>query len=196
MRLMMENYGLMDNEEAYKKGFKSFMNMSNKDVLKKNMLFITIFVLLYEYFCDLFIVLVKNKLCGFIDIPGEKLKETDEYKNRIKNRIIIGNKPNELLSTIMWFVDEGVISENEYDIFWKSRATRNRYVHEMENVLPSGIEQDVQLFKAFVSLYDKMDLWWRVTYKNFDVNNEVRTSVVDIMLGTLLSDPEIKSIFE
>jgi hypothetical protein len=133
-------------------------------------------------------------LCGFIDIPGETLKETDEYINKIKNRKINGNT-NILLSTILWFVDENAITMNENDVFLKCRDKRNQYVHEMENCLPDNNMVDVQLFKELITLYQKINQWWNDTYDNLG-NNVIRISIVDIMLGTLFSDSDIRSMFE
>lgn len=182
-------------EDAIKNGLEKFMNITNKDNLKKNMLFISMFILLYEFFCDTFIGKVKSVLCEIEDFVENTLIETVEYKNKIKNRKVNG-KPNELLSTVLWFVDENAIVQDEYDLFLKIRSRRHEYVHEMEKILYNGIEQDVQLFFELSLLYQKIDLWWKKRYENFDESKLICSSEVHIMLGTLFLDPDIKSMFE
>jgi hypothetical protein len=168
---------------------KSFMNTNNTTLLRKNILFISTFVLLYEELRSRFTECVKKKLCTWhIDNnANESYIETDEYKELIKDRKINGDK-NILLNTISWFVDQKAIVQSDYDTFIKIRDKRNIYAHEMSGQLCRVIsESDIQLFSKLILLYQKMNSWWDKEIDKIG-NIAASVSIADMILGNLFSD--------
>jgi|GEM_PF-6280541 len=140
---------------------KTFKTTHDVPLLKNNILFISIFILLYEQFCDTFVECVKKHLCAWSMDENCKdiYEETEDYKNKIVKRQF-GRKPNILLATISWFLDENVIEKNDYNTFLQIRKKRGVYVHEMSNKLCKGISKpDFQLFAKLLLLYQKLNSW-------------------------------------
>lgn len=148
-----------DKSDAF---LSDFLNITDRDTLEANMVFISLFISLYENFCDIFTERVKFFYCnGFNSVDGEMvLILSDNYATKITNRKIDGKK-NILKSTLLWFVEHNAITQEEYATFMKIRDKRNQYVHEMATLFLKGIpEEDVKLLSELITLYSKLDKWW------------------------------------
>lgn len=170
-----------NQEDAIKRGLEKYMNITNKNILKKNMLYISLFVLLYGCFCEKFVKPVRKMLCNNADFD-----ETTDERNE-----------ETVLSVVSWFVEQGALTNVDIPIFEEIINKWNRYVHEMSRQLYDGIEpeQDQQLFVQFWNLCGKLDCWWKVNYSTSG-NCRVETlSMENIIFGTLFSDDEIVSMF-
>jgi len=179
---------------------EKFGNINDPKIIKRNIISISLFVLLYENVMDVFIERVKKHICGcgtMCEIGRDengipKCKEVfdeTEYNKIIKERKING-KRNTLLSTMLWFIDEKAITQEDYDTFIQIRNKRNEYVHEMEYQLYNGISiSDIQRLASF---YQKMNDMWSKKYAN-----EVKVIIMaDMIIGNLLKDEEIRNMFQ
>ena len=62
---------------------------------------------------------------------------------------------------MLWFVDVGAISMQEYEQFLKFKDFRNSYAHNMTQHLWDGLSQtDVELLISLYNFYTKIDKWW------------------------------------
>ena len=154
-------------------------NIIKKDLLESNLQFISVFIALYENFADHITSRVKSFFqtasrrvdteATFISNIERLYQERegdfihyydDKYKEGIINRKFKG-KQNPLLATMMWYVENGAISEDDYELFLRIRKLRTKYVHEMVNVIIVGVsETEIQVLVELMALYSKMDKWW------------------------------------
>jgi hypothetical protein len=191
---------------------EKFKNIIDKDILGTNMMLVSLFVTVYENFCDFCEERVKNFLC-YQEIKESKMViiETEEYKTQIKDRLIDGKYKDKLKSTILWFVDNGAIIQNDYDIFLKIKEKRNTYVHEMFEQLLEGVSQsDIHLFCELLLLYRKIDKWWineiEIAFVDYEISTDydrdaVKSGnfiVLEMMLQVLFfnKSPEYKEMYE
>ena len=66
-----------------------------------------------------------------------------------------------LNASVLWFVEMGAITFEEYDKFRNLKEIRNKYVHEMSSVfLTSVMDDDSENLLILFNLYKKMDKWW------------------------------------
>ena len=140
-------------------------NVSDKDNLQFTLASLAIYIGLYEAFSDMVEGHVESFLCQDCSLNSEgtlAFKSSDLYRAKIKKRIVDekGNK-DILKATMLWFVEEGAITQAEYDNFLILKEYRNSYVHQMCDHILNGLTEDdakatVQLFE----LYTKVDKWW------------------------------------
>ena len=143
-------------------GFKHICDITT---LQENLTAIALFIGLYENMIDLLKERVESFLSDGAAFDSEgniRYKHTDTYRKAIKQRIVDekGNK-NELKAVMLWFVDVGAISMQEYEQFLKFKDFRNSYAHNMTQHLWDGLSQtDVELLISLYNFYTKIDKWW------------------------------------
>ena len=145
--------------------FEMLNNVVDKEILQGNLSFAAFFIALYENFA----FIVQDRIKGFywhsstLQEDGSYKHEYDkEYYDLIKNRVVDdqGNK-NALKASMLWFVDEGAISREEYELFLKIKEKRNLFAHQLTDViLRSVTEEEIVLFFRMFELYRKIDKWW------------------------------------
>lgn len=140
-------------------------NIINKDILQLHLTQIALFIGAYENFIDVIEERVESFLCDscFLDESKElKWKKSEKYKSLIEKRRVddMGNK-NPLKATMLWFVDEGAITNEDYELFLRIKNLRDRYVHKMSDSLWNGLyEDDADMLFSMMELYNKVDKWW------------------------------------
>jgi len=114
-------------------------NITDKDFLQDNMTFASLYIAVYENMIDYVASNIKFFLCDYALKDGKEVcRETEAYKVQIKNRIVDekGNR-NAIKASFLWLVDRGAITVSEYGRFLELKEIRNRYAHEMVNVIYS-----------------------------------------------------------
>lgn len=150
-----------------------FKLLTNKAILEDNLIFYSIYLLIFERFKNKFVNELKFFLCDFSIKDGKYiLKESKEY-SVIVNRKYNGKK-NIFVSTIEWFKDIGVITKDEFEEFIKIKNDRNAIGHELLELLTCPIiEEKVDNFANLIKIFKKIDKWW--------INNiEISTSCGDV----------------
>ena len=148
---------------------EEYLNMLNNIIdgnnLQSNLSFIALYIALYENFT----YTVKESIHGFycmrthIENDGTiRYVDSPEYKSKIINRIIDDNGNKDTLkSSMLWFVDQGAISIDEYVEFLKMKKQRNRFVHDMSLCLLNGTDnEEIGIFFDLFALYKKINKWW------------------------------------
>lgn len=142
-----------------------FENLINKDYLQDNLTFASLFIALYENMTDYVVSNVKAFLCDIGVKDGEMIYiETGEYVSVIRNRIVDdkGNK-DRTKASFLWLVDQGAITSADYDKFLQIKKIRNKYAHELSNVIMLGIqENEIALLFDMHSLYSAISRWFFV----------------------------------
>lgn len=145
--------------------FEMLNNVVDEKSLQDNLAFTAFYIAMYENFSYITQERIKSFYCrgatkkadGFFEYEYD-----DKYKKLIKNRIIDdqGNK-NSLKASILWFVDEGAITTDDYELFLKIKEQRNVFAHQLTDVILRGnTEEEIILFFQMFELYQKIDKWW------------------------------------
>lgn len=164
---------------------------------RENLVFVSMYIAVYEHMTDYVVSNLKYFLCNVgIEDGKEVLHKTKKYREKIEERIVDnhGNK-DKLKASFLWFVDSEAISQDDYQCFLETKKIRNKYVHELLNVIMQGgvTESEIKLFLKMYKLYQKISKWWFVNIdifsedeipENIDIEN-VRT-VADIFFGEML----------
>ena len=172
-------------------------NITDKNILQDNMTFVSLYIAIFENMTDYVVSNTKSFLCDWSIKDGKEIyKETIEYKGKIKNRIIDekGNK-DVTKASFLWLVDNGAITQEDYDCFLDIKKVRNRYAHELTSVIYQGVcEPEIKLFFDMFSIYRKIGKWYFINIEaailgeelpeDMDLT-EVRTGA-DIMFGMIL----------
>lgn len=146
---------------------QGFQNICDKDTLQENLTFMALFIGIYENFADTVEKHVESLLCNeaFLDINGKfRYKPSGQYIEEIKKRSVDdkGNH-NTLKSTMLWFVENGALTQEDYNLFLELKQLRNSFAHEMTKYLWEGLyEQHARALVNLLSLYHKITKWWIV----------------------------------
>lgn len=140
-----------------------FENLINKEYLQDNLTFVSLFIAFYENMTDYVVSNVKAFLCDIGVKDGEMIYiETGKYVSVIRNRIVDdkGNK-DRTKASFLWLVDQGAITSADYDKFLQIKKIRNKYAHELSNVIMLGIqENEIALLFDMHSLYSAISRWF------------------------------------
>ena len=138
-------------------------NIWNKDILQHNLSFLALFIGMYEQFED---KVIENVDC-FLNLgcsanDDTHCKKSEYYRQNILNRKVDenGNK-NKLKATMLWFVDVGAITPEDYSLFLNIKEARNIYVHQLTKCVVNGIsDKDIDMLLQLLNLFYKIDNWW------------------------------------
>lgn len=138
-------------------------NIWNKDILQHNLSFFALFIGMYEQFED---KVIENVDC-FLNLgcsanDDTHCKKSEYYRQNILNRKVDenGNK-NKLKATMLWFVDVGAITPEDYSLFLNIKEARNIYVHQLTKCVVNGIsDKDIDMLVQLLNLFYKIDNWW------------------------------------
>lgn len=138
-------------------------NIWNKIILQHNLSFLALFIGMYEQFED---KVIENVDCflnlGFSANDDTHCKKSEYYRQNILNRKVDenGNK-NKLKATMLWFVDVGAITPEDYSLFLDIKEARNIYVHQLTKCVVNGIsDKDIDMLVQLLNLFYKIDNWW------------------------------------
>lgn len=142
-----------------------FENLVNKDYLQDNLTFASLFIALYENMTDYAVSSVRDFLCN-IGVKYGKMActETSEYRTQIRKRIVDdkGNK-DITKASFLWLVDHRAITSADFDRFLEMKDVRNKYAHELSEVIMTGIsENEIVLLLDMHSLYRTISRWFFV----------------------------------
>ncbi len=151
-------------------------NIVDPDYLKDNMTFVSLFISVYESMADYVISNVHALLCDWkVENGKEVYIESEAYRSKIKNRIVDnkGNK-DKTKASFLWFVDYSAISQEDYRVILNAKEIRNRYAHELFNVILTGVsEMEINCFFQIVSIYRKITNWWFVEIEAGMTDDEI-----------------------
>ena len=136
----------------------SWCNILDEDKLKLNVNFAAMFVLNFECLKDYIVSQIRNLYLDSIHFEEGKIiyKESKQYKDQV--RTLDKNIEN---ASLKWFIQEGAITQDDFEIYQKIRKRRNDIIHEFLKNLDEGFsESDVVLFNKMITIYAKIDKWW------------------------------------
>ena len=136
----------------------SWCNILDEDKLKLNVNFAAMFVLNFECLKDYIVSQIRNLYLDSIHFEEGKIiyKESKQYKEQV--RTLDKNIEN---ASLKWFIQEGAITQDDFEIYQKIRKRRNDIIHEFLKNLDEGFsESDVVLFNKMITIYATIDKWW------------------------------------
>lgn len=152
-------------------------NVFNEDKLRDNLTFAAYFILLYEHFEDMVIAIVRDHSSCLSIKNGELLENTGpEYQAEIQNREFGTEKLyNDVFrASLIWLQGRKVISANEKKLLLTIRGRRDTIVHELLEIIASGIRQrDREYLDNLLKLYLRIDNWAFQEYEFPDAAKEL-----------------------
>ena len=142
---------------------EQFENLVNKDYLQDNLTFTSLFIALYENMTDYVVSNVKDFLCDIGIKDGKMFCEvTEAYREQIQKRVVDDNGNRDISkASFLWLVDHSAIIAADFDKFLQIKKVRNKYAHELFNVIKTGLtETEITLLFDMHSLYRKISLWF------------------------------------
>ncbi|MBQ9209497.1 MAG: hypothetical protein IJ149_07920 [Oscillospiraceae bacterium] len=143
---------------------KWFKNLVDDKILSDNLIFISLFIAVYENFSDYVVYNIESFLCEESIENGEYvIKKTQVYRDEIKNRVVDDKNNKDITkASFLWLKDNTAISGSDYELFLKLKGIRNKYAHELTSIILSGIDEkeDIKLFFDMIALYKKITKWW------------------------------------
>ncbi len=137
-----------------------FNNLINNEKIKDNMIFYSMYLLVFENLKENCISTVRSFFEEIKNVNGKnKIVLSDEYK-KIENKKINGKK-NVFLAILDWFAEMGAISKEDFESFLEIRNDRNKISHELLKLLYNDSDEKmVQNFLKCIEIYKKIDKWW------------------------------------
>ena len=170
-------------------------NIWNKDILQHNLSFLALFIGMYEQFED---KVIENVDC-FLNLgcsanDDTHCKKSEYYRQNILNRKVDenGNK-NKLKATMLWFVDVGAITPEDYSLFLNIKEARNIYVHQLTKCVVNGIsDKDIDMLVQLLNLFYKIDNWWineiEIPTSGISASDDYPTAEAYSMIYTIYRD--------
>ncbi len=143
-----------------KKVDKDWKKFFNPKEIKNNLIDASLYLSFYEMLNSVIV----DKIADFFNMEFKdgKFITSEKYKDTIINRKING-KTNIFLSSCLWLIDNGVISQDEYDLIIRIKEHRNRIAHDLPKFLfDSEYIIDKDLFNQIKNLTLKIEKWWIV----------------------------------
>jgi hypothetical protein len=169
---------------------KQWKNILDKDILKNTINMIALFITVYELLEDNIISKPKN----FFTILECDEKAKQEYQRHVLSLYDksafpeISSKNKELISSLIWFKNNGAIDDDDLKIFADSRSLRNKVTHKMLYTIAQGAEQIVEQFALMYSLFSKIEKWWIMEIE-VPINGDFEPDKIDqdgIMSGHMI----------
>ena len=125
-------------------------NLVDAKILSDNLIFISLFIAVYENFSDYVVSNIESFLCEESIENGEYvIKKTQVYRDEIKNRVVDDKNNKDITkASFLWLKDNTAISGSDYELFLKLKGIRNKYARELTSIILSGIDEkeDIKLF--------------------------------------------------
>ena len=157
-----------------------YENIFNKDKLSFNLTFASLYIAIYENMTD-YVVSKLKEMMSEVSVENGVIifTESKEYKDKIRNRVVDnkGNK-NVLKASFLWLVEKHILTQEDYNKFLEVKKLRNKYAHELFNVMIEGIsESDFQRLTDIIYLYKKFSNWSFINYEaaiiGYDLSDNV-----------------------
>lgn len=181
----------------YTSGGNWLENIVSREYLQDNLTFVSLYIAVFENFKDYVVSQVKCFLCDEEVVDGKlHYRKSNHYKKEILYRRV-GNKGqhNATLASFLWLLEHEAITQEDYDQFIKIKAVRNKYAHQLSEVILNGVEaHEVDKFLSMLNLYKKISKWWFIQIEapimgyDVDENADIQSSsnlLFDMILEVL-----------
>lgn len=139
-------------KDDFKKFIEALNDSISEETLLKNLKLASIFIATYENFKKS--MAQKVKYLYYSGFKNEKEQFAGYKENVLKNM-------KEVQATLEWLKKEGAFNEAECKSFDCYRETRNKFSHNLTQLLWDGFPIDaLNQLEDMLDLYEKFDKWW------------------------------------
>lgn len=151
---------------------EKFFELLNPDMLKEQLILISLFIAVYENFKSTIIENVKY----FYWSGYENGKEQFEYYEQDVLSKVKSKKNRQIKATLHWLKEAGAMTEEDKQNFTKITEMRNSLAHNMSATLLEGLPPNFNdLYVNMLGLFEKIIKWWICEIEiptNPDLNHE------------------------
>ncbi|HHQ4732974.1 hypothetical protein [Aeromonas veronii] len=156
--------------------------LTNPTKLRANLMSASVYISSYEMCRDFIISKPKDFFTDNWGINGETLSE--EYS---KDVMSFGRSP--LKASLLWFKEQGAISDTDIEHFEKAIAHRNEIAHNLPKFISEpDYEVDVGIFNTMLEVTNKIGVFWVMNYE-LSIHPDYSVQEIDekgIQVGTIM----------
>ncbi|WP_421305589.1 hypothetical protein [Aeromonas veronii] len=154
----------------------------NPTKLRENLMSASVYISSYEMCRDFIISKPRDFFTDNWGINGETLSE--EYS---KDVMSFGRSP--LKASLLWFKEQGAISDTDIEHFEKAIAHRNEIAHNLPKFISEpDYEVDVGIFNTMLEVTNKIGVFWVMNYE-LSIHPDYSVQEIDekgIQVGTIM----------
>ncbi|MCR4448818.1 hypothetical protein NS965_10555 [Aeromonas veronii] len=156
--------------------------LTNPTKLRENLMSASVYISSYEMCRDFIISKPRDFFTDNWGINGETLSE--EYS---KDVMSFGRSP--LKASLLWFKEQGAISDTDIEHFEKAIAHRNEIAHNLPKFISEpDYEVDVGIFNTMLEVTNKIGVFWVMNYE-LSIHPDYSVQDIDekgIQVGTIM----------
>ena len=156
--------------------------LTNPTKLRENLMSASVYISSYEMCRDFIISKPRDFFTDSWGINGENLSE--EYS---KDVMSFGRSP--LKASLLWFKEQGAISDTDIESFEKAIAHRNQIAHNLPKFISEpDYEVDVGIFNTMLEVTNKIGVFWVMNYE-LSIHPDYSGQAIDekgIQVGTIM----------
>ncbi|MGN5144780.1 hypothetical protein [Aeromonas veronii] len=156
--------------------------LTNPTKLRENLMSASVYISSYEMCRDFIISKPRDFFTDNWGINGETLSE--EYS---KDVMPFGRSP--LKASLLWFKEQGAISDTDMEHFEKAIAHRNEIAHNLPKFISEpDYEVDVGIFNTMLEVTNKIGVFWVMNYE-LSIHPDYSVQEIDekgIQVGTIM----------
>lgn len=156
--------------------------LTNPTKLRENLMSASVYISSYEMCRDFIISKPRDFFTDSWGINGETLSE--EYS---KDVMSFGRSP--LKASLLWFKEQGAISDIDIENFEKAIAHRNKIAHNLPKFISEpDYEVDVSIFNTMLEVTNKIGVFWVMNYE-LSIHPDYSGQEIDekgIQVGTIM----------
>ncbi|MFB2889853.1 hypothetical protein [Aeromonas veronii] len=156
--------------------------LTNPTKLRENLMSASVYISSYEMCRDFIISKPRGFFTDQWGINGETLSE--EY-----SKDVMSFNPSPLKASLLWFKDQGAISDLDIECFEKAREHRNEIAHNLPKFISEPDHDiDADIFNKMLEVTNKVGAYWVVNYE-LPIHPDYSKQEVDeneIKVGTVM----------
>ncbi|TNI27560.1 hypothetical protein [Aeromonas veronii] len=156
--------------------------LTNPTKLRENLMSASVYISSYEMCRDFIISKPRGFFTDHWGINGETLSE--EY-----SKDVMSFNPSPLKASLLWFKDQGAISDLDIECFEKAREHRNEIAHNLPKFISEPDHDiDADIFNKMLEVTNKVGAYWVVNYE-LPIHPDYSKQEVDeneIKVGTVM----------
>lgn len=127
------------------------------DLLHQKLITASVFIAVYENFKSTIVDNVKYFYCnGFMD--GKELLE--DYESKVLSKIR-SNKNKQIRATLLWYQENGAITEKDIEKFKQMTDLRNTLSHDLLTKMLDGLPDSIyDVYFDMINLFEQITKWW------------------------------------
>ena len=138
---------------------EAWEKLTNPKKLRENLMSASVYISSYEMCRDFIISKPRDFFTDHWGINGETLSE--EYSKEVMS---FNQSP--LKASLLWFKDQGAISDIDIECFEKAREHRNEIAHNLPKFISEpDHEVDADIFNKMLEVTNKVGVYWVVNYE-------------------------------